>query len=129
MEFFEILSGIAVIILTLYYFLTSTFDFWKTRGVRGPWPSVLGFGTFKDIMLSKISMSDYLTKVYNTYKDEPFIGIFVMKEPVLIIKDLDLIKDILVKDFIKFADRGLSTFEKVRIFNAIIQGKEKVRKT
>jgi len=112
MEPFEILCGIAVVILGLYYFLTSTFDFWKSRGVPGPRP-IPGIGNFKDVMLNNISLGDYATKLYNAYKDEPLIGIFIRQTPTLIVKDLDLIKDILIKDFTKFANRGLPILEKV----------------
>ncbi|XP_011862719.1 PREDICTED: probable cytochrome P450 6a14 [Vollenhovia emeryi] len=108
---FEILCGIAVIILGLYYYFTSTFDFWKSRGVRGPRPMPL-FGNFKDVMANNVSASDYLTEMYNTYKDEPMFGIFARKTPLLIMKDLDLIKDVLIKDFTLFANRGFPTFEK-----------------
>lgn len=59
-------------------------------------------------------MGDYLTEMYNTYKNEPMIGIFAKNSPILIVQDLDLIKDILIKDFNKFADRGFPIFEKVR---------------
>ncbi|KAG5322929.1 C6A22 protein, partial [Pseudoatta argentina] len=111
MESFEILCGIATVIFFLYYFLTSTFDFWKSRGVPGPRP-IPGFGNFKDVMFNKISSGDYLTKIYNTYKDEPLVGIFTRKTPILIMKDLNLIKDVLIKDFTKFADRGVPIFEK-----------------
>jgi len=113
MAAFEILCGVTAVILILYYYLTSTFDFWKSRGIPGPRP-ILGFGNFKDVILTNISLGDYLTKVYNAYKDEPLIGIFDRKTPILIVKDLDLIKDILIKDFAKFADRGFPIFEKVR---------------
>nr|AIC33176.1 CYP6A1 [Solenopsis invicta]QRY28578.1 cytochrome P450 CYP6AS160 [Solenopsis invicta] len=108
---FEILCGIAAVTLALYYFLTSTYDFWKLRGVPGPRP-IPGLGNFKDVMLNNISAGDYLTKIYNTYKDEPMVGIFTRKTPLLIVKDLELIKDVLIKDFTMFADRGLPIFEK-----------------
>jgi len=113
MGLFEILCGIVALILAVYYYLTSTFDFWKSRGVRGPRP-IPGFGNFKDVFSIKISPGDYLTKVYNDYKDERLIGIFVMRTPVLIVKDPDLIKDVLIKDFLKFANRGHPNYEKVR---------------
>lgn len=112
----EILCGIAALILALYYFLTSTFDFWKSRGVRGPRP-IPGFGNIKDVILTRISAGDYLMEVYNDYKDEQLIGIFASRTPILVVKDLDLIRDVLIKDFSKFADRGLFTHEKVRFFN------------
>jgi len=119
MAAFEILCGITAVILILYYYLTSTFDFWKSRGIPGPRP-IPGFGNFKDVILTNISVGDYLTKVYNDYKDEPLIGIFDKKTPTLIVKDLDLIKDIFIKDFAKFADRGFPMFEKVRFKDVIV---------
>lgn len=114
MGLFEILCGIAAAILALYYYLTSTFDFWKVRGVRGPQP-IPGLGNFKDVMLNKTSAGDFLTEIYNAYKDERIIGIFIRKSPVLVAKDPDLIKDVLIKDFSAFDDRGFRTFKKVRI--------------
>jgi len=108
---FEILCGIAAVILGLYYYLTSTFDFWKTRGIRGPQP-IPGLGNFKDVMTNKTSVGNYLTELYNTYKSDRMIGIFARKSPVLVIKDPDLIKDVLIKDFSVFATRGFPTFKK-----------------
>lgn len=107
-----ILCGIAIIILTFYYYSTSTFDFWKSRGVRGPRP-VPFYGTTKDVFFFKKSMSEYLTEKYNYYKDEPMFGIFMRRTPILVVKDPELIKDVLIKDFSTFADRGLTTNEKV----------------
>ncbi|CAL1677684.1 unnamed protein product [Lasius platythorax] len=108
---FEILCGIAAILFAVYYYLTSTYDFWKSRGIRGPQP-IPGFGNFKDVLLNKKAAGVYLMDMYNEYKDESVIGIFVRKTPILIVKDADLIKDILIKDFSKFADRGLSISKK-----------------
>jgi len=111
MEPFSILCGITVVLFGLYYYLTSSFDFWKSRGIRGPRP-IPGFGNFKDVIFAKISAGDYLTEVYNSYKNEPLIGIFVRATPILIVQDPDLIKDVLIKDFSVFANRGLPTFNK-----------------
>ncbi|CAL1677688.1 unnamed protein product [Lasius platythorax] len=108
---FEILCGIAAVLLAVYYYLTSTYDFWKSRGIRGPRP-MPGLGNFKDVMLNKKSTGDYLMDIYNEYKEESVIGIFARKTPILIVKDANLIKDILIKDFTKFADRGLPVSER-----------------
>jgi len=62
MELFEILCSIIATVLALYYFLTSTFDFWKSRGIPDPRP-IPGLGNFKDIMLNKISAGDYSTEI------------------------------------------------------------------
>ena len=113
---FEIICGITAIFLGVYYYLTSNFDFWKSRGIRGPQP-ILGFGNFKDVILSKQAVGDYLMKMYNDYKDESMIGLFSGKTPILILKNPELIKDVLIKDFSTFADRGIPVSEKVRKTN------------
>ncbi|XP_011173390.1 probable cytochrome P450 6a14 [Solenopsis invicta] len=112
METFQILCNVAVIILALYYYFTSILNFWKVRGVRGPRP-IPGFGNSKDILLRRIKLGDYMIKLNSEYKDEPLIGLFDMREPILIVKDPDLIKDVLIKDFTTFANRGYSIHEKV----------------
>lgn len=102
----EIFSGIVVALIALYYYLTVNNNFWKNRGIAGPEP-VLGFGNMKKVLLGKESMSQFLTKIYHEYKNEPIIGIFTTRTPQLIIKDPDLIKTILIKDFSKIMNRGL----------------------
>ncbi|XP_018315645.1 probable cytochrome P450 6a14 [Mycetomoellerius zeteki] len=111
MEILEILCGIFAVIFVLYQFFTSTFYFWKSCGIRGPRP-IPGFGNLKDVLLGRITLGSYLMKLCNDYKNEPLIGIFAMRTPILVVKDPDLIKDIFIKDFSTFADRGFTTHEK-----------------
>ena len=88
------------------------YDFWKVRGVSGPKPS-FPWGNFQDVMLNRKSLADYWNIIYKDFEDEPMVGIFVRTTPVLILKDPEFIKDVLIKDFTKFADRGLNIQEKV----------------
>ncbi|KAK9308090.1 hypothetical protein QLX08_001809 [Tetragonisca angustula] len=101
----EILWGVVVMLITLYYYLKTCCDFWKRRGVPGPEP-VLGFGNILKGMFGKESLPEFLTRVYNGHKSEPLIGAFLRTIPVLFVKDPGFIKDILIKDFSKFVDRG-----------------------
>lgn len=119
-DYFQILSVIVAVFLAVYYYLTSTFDFWKDRGVVGPRP-IPGFGNIKDVMLRKISIGDYIARLYEKYKNEPMIGIFVRGSPSLILCDLDLIKDVLIKDFSTFDNRGLNVLERVCTMYTIVQ--------
>ncbi|NP_001352069.1 cytochrome P450 6a14-like [Apis mellifera] len=102
----EIFCAIVIAFIAFYYYLTINNNFWKHRGISGPKP-VLGFGNMKKIILGEESMSQYLTKLYHKYKNESMIGIFRLRTPALIIKDPDLIKIVLIKDFSKFMNRGL----------------------
>lgn len=60
-----------------------------------------------------MSMSEHLQKIYNEYKNEPMVGMFARKTPILLLNDAKLIKDVLIRDFTKFADRGFPNVERV----------------
>ncbi|XP_023247964.1 cytochrome P450 6B7-like [Copidosoma floridanum] len=109
--FFEVFVGLTVLIIALYYYLTSNFDFWKTRKVAGPKPIPL-FGNFKDIILGRIHIALQVAQFYNEFKNEPMVGIFAKSSPMLILRDMDLIKDVLIKDFHVFCDRGTFSSKK-----------------
>ena len=111
LDYFQILCGAALLILTVYYYYISTFHFWKKRGIAAPEPSII-FGSMKNTILMKLSMSEFLKEVYDEYKHEPVFGLYLRSTPLLVVNDLDLIKDILIRDFSLFADRGLNTFPK-----------------
>lgn len=112
LDIYDVLCGLAVLLVVGYYYFTSTFDFWSSQGVKGPKPSPL-FGNFKDIMFAKSTLNDFLNKDYHKYDNEPMWGIYARLTPILVIKDPEYIKDILIKDFTAFSDRGIKVHEKV----------------
>lgn len=114
LDYFQILCGTALLILIGYYYYISTFHFWKNRGIPAPRPSII-FGNVKNTMLLKLSMSEYLKEVYDEYKHEPMFGLYLRSTPLLVVNDLDLIKDILIRDFSLFANRGLKMYPKVLV--------------
>ncbi|XP_014237778.1 cytochrome P450 6a2-like [Trichogramma pretiosum] len=104
---YELLTGFGLVFLAVYYYFVANFNFWRDQKVKGPKPLPF-FGNVIDIMLGRSSLGDYLAKVYEEFKDEPLIGIFTRRTPVIIVKDPELIKDVLIKDFTTFADRGFT---------------------
>ncbi|XP_033326750.2 putative cytochrome P450 6a14 [Megalopta genalis] len=111
-DYFQILCGALVLLLAFYYYLTSSFNYWKKLGVAGPRPLLI-FGNLKSTTLAQASMSDTTRKMYNEFKNEPVFGIYGGSAPILIVNDLDLVKDVLIGDFSLFASRGLPLFPKV----------------
>nr|XP_033326768.1 probable cytochrome P450 6a14 [Megalopta genalis] len=103
----EIFCGIVAVLLLLYYYSISTYNFWKKRGVPGPEP-IPFFGNVVRMMFSHLSMGQYMREVYEKYKSEPAIGLFIRRQPVLVLNNPDLIKTVLIKDFAKFSDRGVT---------------------
>ncbi|XP_066599468.1 cytochrome P450 6a2-like [Prorops nasuta] len=108
---FEILGAVVALLVAIYYYCNSNYDYWKNRGVKGPKP-IPFLGNFKDIMLSRISIGSYMQQIYNEFKDEPMVGLFARATPILSIHDPNFIKDILIKDFSKFSDRPIKVHEK-----------------
>ena len=107
----EILASISILCLFMYCSLTSNYNFWKKNGVNGPKPVPL-FGNLKDVILGKIHVGLQIKKYYDEYKNEKLIGIFGRSTPMLIIRDPDLIKDVMIKDFINFPDRRFAPNKK-----------------
>lgn len=113
MGIFETICGLTVITILLYYYLTLTFDYWKVRGVKGPRPVPL-FGNMKDVLFHKTNMTEYFINIYNSYKDERYVGLFFRSRPILLLRDPQLIKNILMKDFSGFPQRDVNVTEKVK---------------
>jgi cytochrome P450 family 6 len=63
-------------------------------------------------VLLKTTIGEQLQRIYNEHSDKPYVGIFSFDKPSLLIRDLEMVKNILVKDFKTFEDRMLS-FEEI----------------
>lgn len=101
----EVFCIVAVLLYAFYRYLIANNDFWKVRGVPGPKPT-LAFGNIFNLMFGIEPFPEYVQRVCADYKGEPMFGMFLRRKPLLILQDPDLIKDILVKDFSKFMNRG-----------------------
>lgn len=103
---------LAIIIILLMYKWSCKFNFWKKRNVKGPKPSFI-FGNLKDNIFGRKHMSELTKNFYDDFQEEKMIGIFVHQKPTLILRDRNLIKDVLVKDFSVFSDRGIKVYNKI----------------
>ncbi|XP_072766998.1 cytochrome P450 6a22-like [Anoplolepis gracilipes] len=55
----------------------------------------------------KITIAESLQMIYKEYEGYPFVGIYELTTPVLLLRDPKLIKYVLVKDFACFQSRGV----------------------
>jgi len=62
--------------------------------------------------LLKTTVGEQLQRIYNEHSDKPYVGIFSFDKPSLLIPDLELANNILVKDSHNFMDRIFSTEDK-----------------
>jgi cytochrome P450 family 6 len=70
-------------------------------------------GSLKDCVLLKTTIGEELQRIYNEQRDKPYVGIFSFDKPSLLIRDLELVKNILMKDFQTFMDRTFSFEDKI----------------
>jgi cytochrome P450 family 6 len=96
----------------LYFYFTRNFKFWKELGI--PYLKPLPFvGNMKEVVLLKENTGNNLQRIYNEHSDKPFVGIFTFDQPSLAVRDLELVKNILVKDVKYFIDRAITVDENV----------------
>jgi cytochrome P450 family 6 len=59
-------------------------------------------------VFQKATIGERLQQIYEQHSDKPYVGIFSFDKPNLLIRDVELVKSILVKDFQYFIDRIIS---------------------
>lgn len=106
----DVVTILLVVLTGVYFYFNYTFSYWKRRGVKYV-PATLPFGNFGETFLQRKQMSVQALDYYQR-TTEPFIGLYAMIRPVLLVRDLDLIRNILIKDFQYFVDRGVYSDEK-----------------
>lgn len=117
------LNGIIFILLTLiiviYYYMTRNFHYWKNRGVNEIPPRFF-FGNFAKCLNLKLSPGYLLKSFYEQNENLPYVGIYIFNKPCLLLRDPEIIKKILIKDFHNFTDKLMRSSEKEKLSNNCI---------
>ncbi|KAM0725021.1 putative cytochrome P450 6a14 [Formica fusca] len=100
---------VSLCILLLYYYWTRLYTYWLRRNV--PCLKLSFFGNSRNASMLKITVAESLQMIYKEYEGYPFVGIYELATPVLLLRDPKLIKCILVKDFACFQSRGIAINE------------------
>jgi cytochrome P450 family 6 len=94
----------SLLFIALYLYFIRNFNLWKKLGI----PYILFLGNLKECALQKLIIGAQLKKLYEEHGDKPYVGIFSFDQPSLLVRDPELVKNILVKDSNNFADRIVS---------------------
>ncbi|XP_020283027.1 cytochrome P450 6k1-like [Pseudomyrmex gracilis] len=92
------------IMIAAYLYMTRKFKYWKKRGVLEIPPTPF-FGNFTECLFLKKSPADYLKQLYDQAKGLRYMGFYIFDKPFLLVRDRELVKNILVKDFNQFNNR------------------------
>ncbi|XP_063223441.1 cytochrome P450 6k1-like [Bacillus rossius redtenbacheri] len=105
-------ADLAVVLVTcltaLYLYFTRSFSYWRKRGCPYMPPTVL-VGNIGNVILQKETISQYLKRVYDSNPDKPVVGLFSFQKPFLMVRSLDVVRSILVKDAAYFLDRSMGS--------------------
>ena len=104
---FYLISVITAIFIGLYLHFTRNFKFWQKLGIPYVKPTPL-FGNLKECALLKTTIGEQLQRIYNEHSDKPYVGMFSFDKPSLLIRDVELVKNIMVRGFQTFMDRIFS---------------------
>lgn len=100
-----VLALVVVAFVLIYKLVQNRYNFWAERGfistpVSFPFGSLKGFGT-------KFPTFEGLDGYYKTFKGKTqALGLYFFFSPSLLILDIELLKNIYIRDFTSFHDRG-----------------------
>lgn len=95
-----------IILLVLLSYATRNFKYWKARGVPYLKP-IPFFGNCFNLLTFRTTIGEQMADIYFKSKD-PFVGFFIGDRPYLLVRNPELIKSILIKDFDHFMDRTIA---------------------
>lgn len=102
---FVVLSLVISICSLAYFLIQKRYNFWNERGFVGP-PTSFPFGSIKGFG-STVHVGTGMQKYYNEFKGKAkALGIYIFLSPTLLIVDIELVKNIYIRDFSSFHDRG-----------------------
>lgn len=102
----EALFLVVAALVAVYLWFQRNHTYWQRKGIPYIPPTPI-IGNTKPAFKLETSFGLYLSDIYNDprAKDEAVVGIYALNKPGLIIRDVDLIKSVLIKDFNRFHNR------------------------
>lgn len=92
-------------VVSLYALLKYIFTYWERRNFPYLEPTVI-FGNMKSFVLRQRSFGLAIWDLYRQTA-KPVVGVYMLTNPGVLVRDADLVKKVLVTDFDHFYDRGM----------------------
>ncbi|XP_026324740.1 cytochrome P450 9e2-like [Hyposmocoma kahamanoa] len=97
---------IVLLVTCLYYISRKKLQYFSSRGVR-TLPPIPFLGNLAAVTFGKENFVEAIANGYNEFKNERYFGLYQYLVPTLIPRDPELIRQIIVRDFNAFSDRGV----------------------
>ncbi|XP_069672222.1 probable cytochrome P450 6a14 [Periplaneta americana] len=95
----------ACIITAIYFYFKRSWIYWKERNVPYVEPT-FPFGNFSDMALLRKPIGEVYKNLYDQLEGEKYGGTYMFTKAGFLFRDPEIIKNVLVKDFSNFHDRG-----------------------
>ncbi|XP_071648745.1 cytochrome P450 9e2-like isoform X3 [Temnothorax longispinosus] len=93
-----VVIGVLKIVAVVHH----SYFYWKNKDV--PYLPDSSFITVWKLFLGHVSFVDHFQYLYNYFPDAKYVGLMEFSRPAVLLRDPELIKDIMVKDFESFPD-------------------------
>ncbi|KAJ2939820.1 hypothetical protein O0L34_g18014 [Tuta absoluta] len=98
-----VLIWVVAFLWALFLYYRAAFSHFKKRGVLSE-KAVPLFGSMMKATLRMEHLVDNFNRTYRNFPDQRFVGRFEFMKPLVLIRDLELIRKVTVKDFEHFLD-------------------------
>ncbi|PNF35807.1 putative cytochrome P450 6a14 [Cryptotermes secundus] len=98
-------AAVACLLTMVYIYFKKSFSYWKERKVPYIEPT-FPFGNFRNLIFVRKSIGHMFVDLYKKLDGEKYGGTYMFTKPGFIFRDPEIIKNVLVKDFSSFHDRG-----------------------
>ena len=103
MDYLSIALSLVAVLVVLYYFTTRNYNFFKKHGIVHVPPTLL-FGNMGSFVRRQITISDLISKTYQLDSRAKYVGFYEFLTPIIVLRDLDLIKTVTMKNVEQFPD-------------------------
>ncbi|XP_069702404.1 probable cytochrome P450 6a13 [Periplaneta americana] len=101
----------AVVLILAYFYKKSSYSYWTKLGIYNANPT-FPFGNFGNVILKNTNTQLLFKKIYNETEGHRLVGLHGFSTKFLLVRDTELIKNILLRDFDHFHSRGIKINEK-----------------
>nr|AID54908.1 cytochrome P450 CYP9AJ3 [Helicoverpa armigera] len=97
---------LVLLVTCLFYYSRNRLKYFSSRGVC-TLPPVPFLGNLTAVTFGRENFVEAIAAGYDAFKDQRYFGLYQYLVPTLIPRDPELIRQIMVRDFNSFADRGV----------------------
>lgn len=115
--------AVAVLLVAFlgYMYLTYHYGKWIELGVPHAAPSP-PFGNLREVVMGRVPLVDVLHSLYRRFDGQRYFGIYEGRQPLLVVRDPQLVHAVMVKDFRSFVDRNANkvSFMHDKLFDHLV---------